>query len=240
MELTLEQLKSYRAINNQVLIKITRKQNEIEYGKLKLYYDASYDDFRNAVVTGTVVAVPEKLKFGPDGIHNHTTMDLKEGDSVWFHYMAFVNAMPGENQADKKYYKIKGEDYYCILVKYDSIFVAKRDQEVIPLNGYCLIEPQEGEDIWKSDIIQQTQITKTFYKHSLTYGTIRYLGSPITKYANKAIPADDDILKVGDKVAIDHACDIPLEVELHQTFKDKPNQIFYRVLRKDILGIIEE
>jgi len=238
MELKKHELDNFQTINNQVLIKITRRTDEIEYGNLKLYYDNSFDDYRNAVVTGTVMSTPDKLRFGPGGMHYKTEMELQKDDMVWFHFMSFVNAMPGENQDIVKKYECEGEDWYCILVNYGSIFIARRDDKIIPLNGYCLVEPTKGEDIWKSNVLIQSGLTKEFYKHSETFGVVKHLGAPIEKYVKDAYPPDDDSLNEGDTVVLDHACDIPLEVDLHRTLERENKKPYYRVLRKDILGVV--
>ena len=235
MKITKEELQALRPIKNYCLVKITRKMDEIERGSLKLYYDKSYDDYKNAPVVGTIFKTPSKLTFDWHGVENETDMELQDGDQVYFKYLAYVNAMPGENENDHKYYEVDNDPAVYILIKYDSIFCIRRqNDEIYPINGYVICEPLDAEDKWHSDIIIQPQITNEIYKRSETFAKVVSIGSPIKKYRSPNVPLDDKNLKVGDVVAIDYACDIPLEVELHQTL---PKTLF-RVLRKDILGVL--
>lgn len=236
MELTKFELEHFQSLNNQVLIKITRRTDEIEYGSLKIYYDNSFDNYRNAVVTGEVLSAPKSLD--ERQLLYTTEMELQKGDIVWFHYLAYVNAMPGPNQDVTKYYEIEGEEWYCILVDYKSIFVAKRQDQIMPLNGHVIISPLDAEDIWESDVLVKPDITFKKYKYSETFGIVNYVGKPIPKYFKDMYFPDDPNVSEGDIVVIDTACDIPFEVDLHRTFEKEVKEPYYRVQRKDILGVV--
>lgn len=238
MELSKEQIENFVCVNNQVLIKITRSTDEIEYKSLKIKYVNSYDHYRNAVVTGEIVAVPTELQFGPTMMTALTELEIKKGDIVWYKYMAYVNAMPGENQDIVKYYTTPNDEAYYILVDYQSLILAKRGEDVIPLNSYLIIEPLPGEDIWKSDVLEQAVTTKEFYKYSQTFGIVKYAGTPVIKYWKDQYIPDDSNINIGDIVAVDVACDTPFEVDIHRTFERENQKPYWRVLRRDILGVV--
>ena len=235
MKISTEHLMSISVINF-ALIRITRKNNEIEYGSLKLYYDNSFKDEENAPVTGEVIAPPRALTYGPEGCFNETEMEIKKGDQVWFHYLCYINAKPGNNSAGGRYFTIEGDSAEYILVKYDQMYLAKRGEEIIPLNGHAIVEPLPAEDMWESKVLIVPEISNKIYKRSETFGTVKYLGAPVKKYKDPNIPPDDLQLKVGNVVAIEVFADIPIETELHQVLP----KTYFRVLRKDILGIVED
>lgn len=238
MELSKNELANFTCVNNQVLIKVTRTTDEIEYKSLKIKYVNTYDNYRNAVVTGEVVAIPNNLQFGPNHMTALTPLEIQKGDTVWYKYMAYVNAMPGPNQDIVKHYTVKGDDAHYILVDYQSLIMAKRGEDAIPLNGFMIIEPLPAEDLWESDVLEHDQLTKDRYKYSETYGVVKYAGTPVTKYWRDQYVPDDPNVNVGDIVAIDVACDIPFEVDLHRTFERENQNPYWRVLRRDILGVV--
>lgn len=233
-------LEKFQPVQNYALIKITRKNNEYEIeGATNLYIDTSFKEAQHAPVFGEVIAPPKKLTFirnGVDGLNDIVDLEIEKGDIVYFKYIAYLNAFKSENNPEDKSFQIPGDTCDYILVRYDSLIVRKRNDELYPLNGYVLCSKMEAEDKWQSDIISSSAITDKIYNHSETRARVEHVGGLVHKYFNPNVPPDEDNLSVGDIVAIDVACDIPLEYDIHQ----KLDKQYFRIRRKDILGIIIE
>ena len=80
-------------------------------------------------VVGTVEKVPPTLRPDGDMLQWHTTMDLVVGDVVYFDYYDSINSISF----------VCGDDEYR-LIPYASCYLAIRDDEMVGLNGYCLLE----------------------------------------------------------------------------------------------------
>ena len=145
-----------------------------------------------AEVWGIVRGVPPSLYYDGSSDSNlpwETTLQIKVGDMVWFDYFASVNCTVLESES-KVYYVID----YC------DIFVAKRGDEIIPLNGYCLCEPIEVEH--KSQFA-----VNVGEKYRKDKAIVRYLAEPNKRYRkNDALYGtyNNDILDVkeGDTVIL--------------------------------------
>jgi len=85
-----------------------------------------------AVITGEVVAVCDNIYFDREDVNDsmlwHTEIEVKVGDKVWFDYLESLNCT--EILVD--------DDCYRVL-PYQYLWVAKRGDKIIPLNGYCLV-----------------------------------------------------------------------------------------------------
>lgn len=107
--------------------------------------------------------------------------------------------------------------------------------KIIPINGYCIIEPVIGEEYEKSE----KQYKKAGLdipqglkgKFSTKYGIVKYLGKSNRNYRTK--DSDDGCnIKIGDKVIMRKIADIPLEYEYHATFDGRKK--YFRVQRRYI------
>jgi len=135
-------------------------------------------------------------------------MILKKGDRVWWKYNA------------------RNDDYYAQeLIKYDSIIVALRNEEIIPLQGYIIAEAIKKETVKNGiEIISKTDTEPN-------QAIIRYIGLPCNKYKFYPNYRDSDELKVGDKIWHNASTGIPIEYQL-QAKLDKP---YIYIPRKDVL-----
>ena len=220
---------------NNVLVKMDRDNDELLLSngdKLKLV--TAWEPYMHAVTSGIVLAVPEKLIFDPI---NHNTlmfkvpMELQVGDRVIFDYKA-------EAQVKKEYEPIEGG----YPIRYDAIHLAIRGEEIIPVNGYVILEACEStedeqiKNIIKAglDLTQEIMSTK-----SKQFGIVRYLGSPVLQYAQLDVELgeENDILEVGQKVHFDSNYAVPLQYDLHQII-DK-GKTLYRVRRKNINYVVD-
>ena len=231
--LTEQQLNSLRVSPNKVLIKPSPGNDEITLsnGK-KLFLDISYEREIHAVTTGEVIKVPPRLIYNPKlaggSVEFDVDMELDVGDKAFFHYLI------QENCLDKgKYVETENDIYF--FVPYDQIYCAERKKEVVMINGWLLIEPIL-EDAFTSDIILTPDTVKGQPKQ--TEGIVRYVGKAVRQYLyQRDIVENDDEVNVGDKIMFLQDSDIPLQYELHANLEGK--KTFFRMQRKDILGILE-
>lgn len=208
---------------NWVLLKI---DNSNELIKLKngvtLFLDTSFEPEKNAQTVGTVVRTAPLFYSRKSRSHSNpwkVPMELKEGDIVIFHFMSAAAAFN-----EGRCFVENGEKY--IIVNYDRLFVAMRSEEVIPLNGIILIEP-ETTGVTSSLIY----IPEEFQQTSQTTGHVRYAGALVGDYIDYPDMSDQDDIKPGDKVTFSEVNSIPLQYEFHSLLKKK----LYRMHRMDLL-----
>jgi len=257
MRLTKKQWERFRPINNWVIIEPNRGADEVIINKgtdeeQKFYVDFAFNPNKHVPVVGTAVKVPERLKYCNnkkkagffDSLQWKTEMELREGDTVFYNYLAGSTALGleqnnyGQNYTDKRVITVEGDDSIYIMVKYDRIYVAKRNDDVIPLNGFMLIEPMEKKYV--DTFLHIPEMVKTTNAKSSTYGIVRHKGSRLSEYHDRPMYKDpsDRELQVGDLVAMNDVSDIPLEWDLHSEFEG--SKTFYRVQGKDIYAIIKD
>ena len=169
-----------------------------------------------AEVHGTVVRCPDKLYYRRDRADSmmwKTRMMLREGDEVWFSFISSSHASG---------FDIDGEMY--LFIPYGDCFVAKRDGEVIPLNGYTLLSEVKKED-------------KTFLyladtdKIDTRRGIVRYVGEPNSEYRIDGISDDIDI-EAGDLVQLKNGF-TPYRLERQEYFADF-GEMLWVVQRRNI------
>ena len=164
-----------------------------------------------------------------------TDIELQEGDRVICYYLAIVNAFKPEQQR----YFIKDQDRY-VFIPYSSIFVCIRNGNIIPINGYCLIEP--CEDPFMAEVRNRFQkiniqlITNEKSNVNVSFGKVKYLGRPNREYADEGVSDDGVDVKEGDTVVLRKVSDIPLQYPLHQ--KLDGGKTFWRCQRRKILAIL--
>ena len=157
-----------------------------------------------AEVHGTVVKAPDKLYYSKDDAYSmswKTRMAVKEGDEVWFNFIASTHSTG---------FKIDGEMY--LFIPYADCLVAKRGEEVIPLNGYVLLSEMNKEEVSKVLYLAETD------KVDLQRGTVRFVGEPNAEYRVDTFSDDIDIQE-GDVVQI-KAGFTPFRLERQKYFSD--------------------
>ncbi len=249
MVLTHQEIGAIQPRNNHVLIKLSRKSDEVILkGGSKLYIDNTYEEEKHTPVTGTVIAHPGRLYYSNKTGNSHsmpwlTDIEIQIDDYVIFYYMAAINCMgtldaPAGNG---KYFKDPDGGEY-ILITYDNIFVVRRGQEIIPVNGYLILEPIEDED-FKREVERFKKVgiglpqgyTRAFSKE----GIVRFLGTPLREYRDRDKHGnlrftDEGIdIKHGMKIFVQKAADLPLEYEYHASLMERKK--FLRVHRRHIL-----
>ena len=238
-----EEILSLKPFTNYVLVKID-DPNEYRKteGGIYLYVDQDVDTAMHANRHGTVVSVCKKLHYvnrsrketfqgkdvnvGVDSVEYDSDIDVVKGDRVFFSYLDGLNC----NEFVESEFSIHNEvkiHFSYKLLRYDSLRVCWRGDEVMGLNGYYLIEPTE-ETTSKLILLQK--------KNPLvSMGIVRAVSKPnrirLTP-GNKEIP--EGVVKVGDKVAIRSKYLNWFEDSLHKKF-DKPLRI---INSSDIFGVL--
>jgi co-chaperonin GroES (HSP10) len=223
-------------LGNNVMVKLDAKNDYIETKSgLRLLLDTSFEPEKHVVRVGTVEALPRELQFKKE-IPWETEIELKLGDRVVMYFMAIQNCLSKE----QKKYAQEGKDVY-IFIKYHNIYAIIRGEEIIPINGYVLVEPIEdpewirlNEQASKAGLIipDMRKLSKTH----ITYGKIAYLGKPNLRYSEKYKSDEYYDLKVGDEIIMKKIRDIPVEYEYHA--KMDGGRKLYRMQRHDILAVL--
>lgn len=212
-----------RPINNHVLI---RADSEIESA-----LPNAGDGRWTLAVTGTIVAVPERLHYYGDELQNsrkkspnyhpeelyrmrqwvksstevETDLEVRPGDRVFFSYLV----------QNKK--KIDGN----ILCHYDSL-ICNADT-LWPFNGYLLVKMEE---------IPENAFG--IYKDANRYGhgEVVHAGKCVR---HRDEGADDPGIVVGSKIVFEKKKYVRLEVDQFKTTNEGGQSSLFRVRRKDVL-----
>ena len=227
-----------RTFGNHLLIKLDQENNILKLKNgVELYIDITFEPEKHATVTGEVVGLPGRLVY--TGLPNKgmpwkTNMEIKLGDRVVIYYLAVLNALRKES------YKafIKGSDTF-ICAEYQNIYALVRNGTIIPINGYCLIEPCENpERVILRERMKKLNIDLILPEKSNTevvFGKVKYMGRPNQEYVDGS--SDDNVgINIGDTVVMRKISDLPLEYDLHA--KIDSGKKYWRVQRRRILAIV--
>jgi hypothetical protein len=186
----IEDINKARVLNNKVLMKVSLTENQRSKAGLILNEgdfaigQAARDDVGSVTRYGEVVKVPKVL---------HTTMKSGYG-CVWdtdIEVEVGDIAYWGKMEAFDSPVIICGEQIY-FLIRYEEIILVKRKDDIIPINGYCVVE--EVKEMAESAFMIMDLTTKTNKKK----GIIKYLGKPNRSYDTPMYDALD--IDVGDTV----------------------------------------
>lgn len=154
MRISREVFNKLKPINNYVLIKLDKTEGDKGFGyenvktiegpngDIQLELDTSYDPNWMLTVSGTIEKVCESLYFNDcermadKGMPWLTDIEVQPGDKVLYEYMAISEAIGTVNQKSFGRLILCEDDAY-IFVHYMFLYLAIRDEQVIPLNGYC-------------------------------------------------------------------------------------------------------
>ena len=229
-----------RTLNNMTLIKLDPAYDSIKLKNgFELYMDLSFDPEKHATVTGEVWGLPRHLQYSGKaniGMPWLTPMELKMGDQVIMFYLAVMNALNPQNRQ----YVLEGKDRY-VFIPYQDIYAIVRDEKIIPINGYCLIEPCKNPEIEAQRArMEKLGLTPiTLRKDSITnvvYGIVRHVGIPNRRYVDDGLTDEGVDVSVGDTIVMKKVSDIPLQYNLHQKVDEgKP---LFRVQRRQMFARI--
>lgn len=248
--------------NNYVLIKpdpdfefieVPSTSPMAESTKIWIGYDSETIG-RHYGITGTVLVVPENLKFNKprikklrDRISNgknrevsdqivmanlvnsslsiDVDMELQPTDKVWFDYMCQINAVVDRLLIDTE------EHGMCFLVKYEDIYCLERDGELKVINGWVWVQPLEKETTTDSGLEVVLSDTEKYLKNT---GVIVNAAAPIKGYLD--YDSEDPVeLNPGDEVIYNEKIGFPVEYSVHRKLTDKET---YCIRRKDIYAVV--
>lgn len=196
--LEVDDISNVKMVNNSVLVEV----ESFLYDKIKtdsgleIFADNSYQISHYAVRSGVVVKQVEKLTFWDEdknsGLSWKTKLQTAIGDLVWMLGMASYS---GEKLLSK------GRKY--VIVSYSDLYIAKRGDEIIPLNGNVLLSP-----------ILRVSKALSFEKKYICpdWAIVAYKGENNTEYEFD-YRADDENIKQGQKVCISGLIPRRLEIE---------------------------
>lgn len=219
-----------KLLNSYVLIK-PYLDTSIELAGKKFEIDTTYEIEKHAPTEGEVMAVPDRLVFNMEprkrSVDFDVDMELKVGDKVYFHYLTRDNCIrDGRVVYDD-------DDNPMYMVEYDQIFTAVREDDIVPINGWNLVELLEG-DIVKSDVLEIPDALKN--KGSVKFAKVAHMASPVRRYKRFPQESDCDTISEGDVVAYSKNSDIPVQYAYYNTLGKKKK--FRRMQRRDIFAII--
>jgi hypothetical protein len=190
VEFTREEFDNLKLLskNNQVLVRID--VHNIDERTPHGIYTNPDQDWRKAAHAdriGFVVKVPDSLYYADNRFDDSgkliftdelsmpwkTEMQLKLGDQIWFDYLTSLNCT---------IFYCEGIQYK--LIKYDDIYLAKRGDDIIMLNGYCLFTPIYKE--YKIEVLEK--------EIDPMRGIVARVGQPNKEYrsGNKWFKMNDD------------------------------------------------
>lgn len=214
-KLTKQELSSLRllSIHNKVLIKVHDPVLEKKSpGGIILISptDTDWNPDVHADRYGIVESVP--ISLNRKKMMWRTTMELQVGDVVWYDYLMSLNSDS---------FIVDGVEYK--LMDYDYLYVAKRGEKIICLNGYCLFSPKKDELSTNSDLIIIHD------GNDIRLAKMIYSSPPNVEYDNEWV--DDGNIDVGD-MCIFSMPPIMLEAEYHSLFDGKRQ---YRISQRRYL-----
>jgi len=214
--LTEDELDKLVPMNNKVLVKVHDPVLERKSaGGIILIAptDTDWNPEVHADRYGVVERLPRGLRGG--GMWK-TNIELGVGDLVWYDYLMGLNSD-----------SIMVGDVEYKLMDYFYLYVAKRGEQIICLNGYCLFEPKRDELKSNYDLViihegDDIRLAKLIYK-----------GGVNALYENDWV--DDDGIQEGD-VAVFAIPPVMLEAEYYSLFEGKRK---YRISqRRYVFGYI--
>jgi hypothetical protein len=157
-------------------------------------------------------------------------MELKEGDKVWTNYIILGDVLGNMENAKDQAIHVDDETY--AIVPYSQIYARKRGDEVVGINGYCLLEP-----------LRCDPLSKKLWTPEQPYGNtaiVRYLATPLRGWNDRGeLEFNENELtmdiKVGDKVQLQHDFFKFLEPDLYHTLPFYP---LTPIQRRSMLGIL--
>lgn len=193
-------LKKFTPNTNRVLVKLEDSKykglndtfllNGIEMG-----LNPTYEREWNAAVVGNVVRVCQDLYFEPGGkmaspsLPWETIIELEEGDKVFINYKEALDAVGYNVHGDSIAFE-NNEDLY-LVVEYSKIYLKIINDQIIPINGYCLGVPQEDAPESFIDIPENFD---TINKELLI---VTHIGIPATDYRSQGTASFDNNYEVG-------------------------------------------
>ena len=222
-------------LNNHVLVKISGGTKPLKLPGTELTINTTFNPEKHVDVVGTVVKLPEKLRFYSrkhgqfiGAMMWGTTMELKKHDTVYMDYLEVLSALgvffnPMANYDNSKFIITPGNDLY-VMVHYSKIYVRVKHKGLIPINGNIILRAEDNIKLpgWAGD-----SRVRPFFE-------VLYIGKPNEYYIlGKAVDAD---IQPGQLVYFKTLHPVVLEYDLHRKLKER----MFVVQRRDIIAVRHE
>ena len=163
-------------------------------------------------ISGELVRIPDRLYPDDDYLPWHSDIECELGDTVYFDYYDSINSVTFA----------VGDCEYRVL-PYSALYVAKRGNKIIPLNGYNIFEDIREKK--KSDLEIESKVAEL-------KGRCIYVATPV-RFCNPK-QTDDMELEVGDIVEFRKGFKkVFLERQWYFATFDE-SKLYFRAHRKDI------
>lgn len=228
-----------KCLNGNILIKLRSDYDKLVFKSgVELYIDTSFEPEQHAAIVGEVINIPNKIqtnKMGDNGSLWETEVELEIGDEVVVSYQSVVNAL----KKTSNFITWEGELY--VIVRYWNIFVGRRGDEIIPVNGFTIMEPVDlemeilKERLSKLNLVLPDKLESIKFRQ---FGRVVYTGEP-KKYVDENVTSLDRKLEKGDIVFMASYSDFNLEHSMHRKFFDNEHPEYIVCESRDILAIIK-
>lgn len=210
-----------RPTRNYVLVKVENRWNEtIEAPNGMKFYRQMHSAQKehDIKICAEVIGVPDDSPC--IGEAKGVKKEIKVGDLVYFRYTSLMDdsSVKSESGEEITYSSNRVTDD-IFRVKYSDVFCSVRDGEIIPIGGWCLIEPEVEDMKVKSDLI----IPFSAKVKSENVGYLRHIGSPLED-------EPDMRWMKGKKVYFRNISSFENKVE---------GKTYYCMVQKDIYGEVE-
>lgn len=237
----LPSIEGYKPINNRVLVKIDQRFTDIIRIKsgldtVNLKISTIFEPEKHTITYGTVVAVPDKISFSVS--EWKTDLEVAVGDTVYFSWDAVAVAYGKQGfiiEVDGDIYI--NVRYAQLTLKVDKIL----SQDLVMLNGYCLIEGLEEKDLpeaLRDKKLQSDKIllSSTVKRKPSRFGRVLKVGSANRGYDNPTY-SDDVPVEEGDIVCYPGFADVAVQYEMHADLIGKKN--LFKIQRRFLLAVIK-
>ena len=207
---------------NLITVLPDKPNQKITVAGVELSIANVWEEQKHAITSGIVTGVPVSNYYNPDdplmSLPHDTPMELQEGDRVIFHYLAIKRS------------QIQYNDSY--VISYDSVFCAIRNGQVIPINGWVIVEADRKDKYGDLGFIvpdsTKDQVDECF-------GVALWVGQPLLAIASDPdySPSYLDEIRAGDHVGFSPHYAVPLEYTLHGELDTKSQ--LYRIQHRNII-----
>ena len=163
-------------LNNKVLLQVSDNLNdgceyETESGLKIILAGGEMEESTRVIRFGKVARVPDylitKSKSYPMGIEWETSVEIKEGDIVYFGVMASANAE-----------QIEIGDLTYFIIDYSELIMRVRNGVITPINGFCIVQKILEDKITSENLIVNFQKDVLDKRR----GVVKYAGAKNKKY----------------------------------------------------------
>lgn len=142
---------------NKVLVAPSRGSHEVILASgVKLYIDDRFGKEKHAPTTGTIVAHCGPLR--PQRMPWTTQNEIEVGDYCVY---SFESAMHAMDETHGRVLLDTANNPY-LLIDYEDLFVVKREDKIIPVNGYILVSPIQEKTGAAFDIVRENENSLRF------------------------------------------------------------------------------